>query len=557
MKNEHIKMIEYIKNEMKHLPFVLALLVLFCGIAVYALTPLFNSSEVKYNNKTSIIKQDNVQGAIDELYACASDYAAYNTRLSAVETNKADKTSMTGATADTAGTSGLVPAPAAGKQSSFLRGDGSWVVPTDTTYSAASGGGLSLSSNAFSIADSGATAGSYGNSSNQTPAYGATFNVPYITVNAKGQVTAISNKTVKIPASDNTNTTYSAASGGGLSLSSNAFSIANSGVTAGSYGPSANATPGYGSTFNVPYITVDAKGRITAASTKTVKIPASDNTNTTYSAASGGGLSLSSNAFSIANSGVTAGSYGPSANATPGYGSTFNVPYITVDAKGRITAASTKTVKIPASDNTNTTYSAATQSAAGLMSAADKKKLDGVATGATKFAFVSGLGQQTVSGNPELYSTSALRLKGASGVHFLSGNSYVDGYNSAGNAWSTFRGAAFTVQSSKLVKENIHPITEKEAEKVLELNPVSFDYKEKFGGQKDQYGLIAEEVEKIIPSAVDIPDGYDESKFDESKGLDQPIKSIDYSKLVPYLIKMVQLQQEEINELKEIIAKNN
>ena len=49
----------------------------------------------------------------------------------------------------------------------------------------------------------------------------------------------------------------------------------------------------------------------------------------------------------LANSGVTAGSYGPSANATPAAGATFNVPYITVDAKGRLTAASTKTVKMP------------------------------------------------------------------------------------------------------------------------------------------------------------------------------------------------------------------
>lgn len=39
---------------------------------------------------------------------------------------------MTGATASAAGTSGLVPAPAAGKQTAFLRGDGTWVVPTDT-----------------------------------------------------------------------------------------------------------------------------------------------------------------------------------------------------------------------------------------------------------------------------------------------------------------------------------------------------------------------------------------------------------------------------------------
>ena len=43
---------------------------------------------------------------------------------------------MTAATADAAGKAGLVPAPAAGKQTSFLRGDGTWVVPTNTTYSA-------------------------------------------------------------------------------------------------------------------------------------------------------------------------------------------------------------------------------------------------------------------------------------------------------------------------------------------------------------------------------------------------------------------------------------
>lgn len=42
---------------------------------------------------------------------------------------------MKGATGSAAGTHGLVPAPAAGKQTSFLRGDGTWVVPTNTTYS--------------------------------------------------------------------------------------------------------------------------------------------------------------------------------------------------------------------------------------------------------------------------------------------------------------------------------------------------------------------------------------------------------------------------------------
>lgn len=109
------------------------------------------------------------------------------------------------------------------------------------------------------------------------------------------------------------------------------------------------------------------------------------------------------------DSGATAGSYGDSSAQTPTYGGTFKVPYVTVDAKGHVTGISDHTVKIPASDNTNTTYTfangtngftvtpsdgtaqtvtvtpsiaEATTSTAGLMSAADKTKLNGIATGA-------------------------------------------------------------------------------------------------------------------------------------------------------------------------------
>ena len=39
---------------------------------------------------------------------------------------------MTGATSSSAGKSGLVPAPASGKQGAYLRGDGTWAVPTNT-----------------------------------------------------------------------------------------------------------------------------------------------------------------------------------------------------------------------------------------------------------------------------------------------------------------------------------------------------------------------------------------------------------------------------------------
>jgi hypothetical protein len=51
------------------------------------------------------------------------------------------------ATSTAAGTSGLVPAPAAGSQAKYLRGDGTWATPTNTKYTA--GTGLSLSGTKF------------------------------------------------------------------------------------------------------------------------------------------------------------------------------------------------------------------------------------------------------------------------------------------------------------------------------------------------------------------------------------------------------------------------
>lgn len=98
-------------------------------------------------------------------------------------------------------------------------------------------------------------------------------------------------------------------------------------------------------------------------------------TDTTYT--NGTGLSLSSNTFSLAASGVTSGNYGPAADVTGTHGTTINVPYITVDTYGRITSISNK---VYTSQDNNTTYSVATTSAAGLMSASDKTKLDGLST---------------------------------------------------------------------------------------------------------------------------------------------------------------------------------
>lgn len=72
----------------------------------------------------------------------------------------------------------------------------------------------------------------------------------------------------------------------------------------------------------------------------------------TGSASSQAGWSV---ATALASSGVEAGSYGPSADASPAHKGTFSVPYITVDEKGRVTAASTKTITLPADNNTTYT----------------------------------------------------------------------------------------------------------------------------------------------------------------------------------------------------------
>lgn len=123
--------------------------------------------------------------------------------------------------------------------------------------------------------------------------------------------------------------------------------------------------------------------------------------------------------------------------------------------------------------------------------------------------------------------------------------------NWSGSSYAPVYGTSFTNPSSRLVKENVTDMSEEEAKKVLLLNPIEFNYIKEFGGEKNQRGLIAEDALDIIPSCVTVPDGYSEEDFDASKGIQNKVLAIDYSKLVPYLIKMVQIQQEELEKIKE------
>ena len=68
-------------------------------------------------------------------------------------------------------------------------------------------------------------------------------------------------------------------------------------------------------------------------------------TDTTYTA--GTGLSLNGTSFSISNSGVTAGSYGPSQDSSVGFGDSIDVPYISVNRRGQITSADSRSITLP------------------------------------------------------------------------------------------------------------------------------------------------------------------------------------------------------------------
>ncbi len=89
--------------------------------------------------------------------------------------------------------------------------------------------------------------------------------------------------------------------------------------------------------------------------------------------------------------------------------------------------------------------------------------------------------------------------------------------------------------SDERLKENIQPL-QNALKKVTQLRGVSFDFKK---DKKKQIGVIAQEVEKIIPEVVgENPDGY---------------KGVQYGNLVGLLIEAIKEQQEQIDTLKKEI----
>ena len=76
----------YLKSQIKNLPMIIIVSIIFCGINTLATNHLFKAKEVEFDNTNTNIESTNVGDAIDELYTAANNFATYDTRLQGVET---------------------------------------------------------------------------------------------------------------------------------------------------------------------------------------------------------------------------------------------------------------------------------------------------------------------------------------------------------------------------------------------------------------------------------------------------------------------------------------
>ena len=138
----------------------------------------------------------------------------------------------------------------------------------------------------------------------------------------------------------------------------------------------------------------------------------------------------------------------PTEDATPGFGETFTVSQITSNTLGHVTGAIERTITIPSS--------VATTGSAGLMSAGDKEKLDGITAGANKYILpkstIEALGGIKIAKDNDAYTVTTATSNISANITTV-GKYYGVELDSTGKAfvyvpWSNTKNTAGSTNSS-------------------------------------------------------------------------------------------------------------
>jgi hypothetical protein len=148
---------------------------------------------------------------------------------------------------------------------------------------------------------------------------------------------------------------------------------------------------------------------------------------------------------------------------------------------------------------------------------------------------------------------------GSNNSHFVGfdGSNYQmpnSGLNIGGSLWSN----GTLIWSDRSLKDNITQLGSDSGLNVIEkLNPVSYTWKDQTRGTGLQYGFIAQDVQKVLPTLVsEIPIntlGPDGKEIVVTAGT-KPKLSLNYEGLIAPMVKSIQEQQKEIEDLKQQIA---
>jgi len=163
--------------------------------------------------------------------------------------------------------------------------------------------------------------------------------------------------------------------------------------------------------------------------------------------------------------------------------------------------------------------------------------LDGGGSGAATIRSAGGIERLSLGAN----NTNLLTLNGATANVGIGTETPSQKLHVIGNILAT----GTIMPSDARFKKNIEPI-HNSLEKIRQINGVTYyyrytEFKDLGFTDKEQVGVIAQEVEKVLPQLV----------FTDDKGY----KAVDYTKLVPLLIEGIKEQQKQIETSKDEVEK--